>query len=52
MSFLIIYSLVLGTIFTMSISIASCTYCISTCANMIDEDNEDEMPECVAHMYS
>ena len=54
MSFLIIYSLVLGTIFTLSVFMCSCTYCLSTCANMSVEDSEEEgeLPESVKHMYS
>ena len=50
MSFVIVYSLILASIFTVSVFISSCTYCLSTCANLIDED--EPMPECISHMYS
>ena len=52
MSFIIIYSLILGTVLTLSIFISSCTYCLSTCAGMASEDDYEEIPECVQHMYS
>ena len=51
MNFVIIYSLVLATIFTTSVLISSCTYCLTSCAILVDDDDEP-MPECVAHMYS
>ena len=51
MGFVIIYSLVLATIFTVSVFVSSCTYCLSTCTSLIDDDDEP-MPDCVAHMYS
>ena len=50
MSFLVVYSLVLATVFTMSFAVFSCSYCLSHC-NFPDEEEED-IPECVLHMYS
>jgi hypothetical protein len=52
MSFLIIYSLVLGTILTLSVFISSCTYCLSTCAAMVSEEDDGELPECLQHLYA
>ena len=51
MNFVIIYSLVLATIFTTSVLISSCTYCLTSCMTLVSDDDEP-MPECVAHMYS
>lgn len=52
MSFVIIYSLVLATIFTASVLMSSCTYCLTSCIALAAEDDDEPMPECVAHMYS
>ena len=53
MNFVIIYSLVLATIFTTSVLISSCTYCLTSCMALASDDDDDEpMPECVQHMYS
>ena len=52
MSFVIIYSLVLATIFTTSVLISSCTYCLTSCMALASDDDDEPMPECVAHMYS
>ena len=51
MSFVIIYSLILATIFTVSVLMISCTYCLTSCIELAAEDDEP-MPDCVAHMYS
>lgn len=49
MSAEIVYSLILATIFTFSFSIFSCSYCLSHCDY---DDEEEEMPESVKHMFS
>lgn len=50
MGFIEIYSLVLATIFTLSFSIFSCSYCYYN--RDIDDEEEKEMPESVRHLYS
>lgn len=52
MSFVVVYSLILASVFTISIFIGSCTYCLTSCYGLIDDDKDEPMPECVAHMYS
>ena len=52
MSFVVIYSLILATTFTVSVLMSSCTYCLTTCITLAAEDDDKPMPECVAHMYS
>lgn len=48
-TFVVVYSLILATIFTLSVSICSCSYCFEVCRN---NEETEEMPESVRHMYS